>query len=118
MANAALFLGWGTPVRGREDKAVQVFNDTLQYYTRLQREGTIESFEPVLLESHGGDLGGFILLRGDQERLNRLRADAEFLHNVTRASLVVENLGVVGAFIGEGLNRFMGDYQAQAGELT
>ena len=28
----------------------------------------IESFEPVFLEPHGGDLTGFILVRGDAEK--------------------------------------------------
>jgi len=36
-------------------------------------EGEIESFEMVLLEPHGGELGGFILLRGDQDKLARIR---------------------------------------------
>lgn len=118
MANAALFIGWGTPVPGRERQALRVFNDSLQYYSRLQQQGHIESFEPVLLEQHGGDLGGFVLLRGNQEQLSSLRADAEFQHNTTRAGLVVENLGVVSGFLGENLNRIMGDYQAQLDELT
>jgi hypothetical protein len=118
MANAVLFIGWGTPVPGRERQALRVFNDSLQYYSRLQQEGQIESFEPVLLEQHGNELGSFILLRGDQEQLSRLRADTEFQHNTTRAGLVVENLGVVSGFLGDNLNRIMGDYQTQIDELT
>jgi hypothetical protein len=118
MANAALFIGWGIPVRGRERQAIRVFNETLQYYGWLQQQGKIESFEPALLEEHGGDLGGFILIRGDQEQLSRLRIDPEFQHNIVRASLVVDNLGVVGASIGDSLNRLIGDYQSQIEELT
>ena len=36
----------------------------------------------------------------------------------TRASLIVDNVGVVGAYINEGLARGMGIYQAQLDELT
>lgn len=118
MANAALFVGWGIPVRGRERQALRVFNDTLQYYGSLQQQGKIEHFEPALLEEHGGDLGGFILIHGDLEQLSRLRVDPEFQHNTLRAGLVVEKLGVVGAHIGDNLNRLMGDYQSQIEELT
>ena len=118
MANAALFIGWGTPMPGRERQAIRVLNEATQYYSWLQQQGRIESFEPVLLEQHGGDLDGFVLLRGDEEQLSRLRTDAEFQHNVTRAGLVVNNLGIVGGFIGDNLNRMMGDYQSQIDELT
>ena len=65
MANAALVIGWGPVVPGREQKALQVFGEAIQYYTRLQQQGQIESFEPVALEPHGGDLNGFLLVRGD-----------------------------------------------------
>src|SRR5690348_17867761 len=100
MATSALMIGWGSVVRGREQKALQVFNEAIQYYTQLQQQGEIESFEPVQLEPHGGDLAGFLLVRGDQEKLSQLRTREEFLRLNNRAGLVVENLGVLGAFIG------------------
>lgn len=118
MANSALVIGWGPAVRGREMKALQVFNEAIQYYTRLQQQGEIDSFEPVALEPHGGDLGGFLLIRGDQEKLNRLRSSEDFVRLNNRAQLVVENLGVIGAFIGEGLQRLFADFQAQASDLS
>lgn len=34
----------------------------------------IESFEAVILEPHGGDLAGFILIRGSQDKLAQLRS--------------------------------------------
>src|SRR5256885_16683049 len=92
MATGALMIGWGPTVRGREQKALQVFNEAIQYYTRLQQQGTIESFEPVALEPHGGDLQGFLLVRGDREKLNALRSSEEFLRLNNRAALVVDNL--------------------------
>jgi hypothetical protein len=118
MAEAGLFLGWGPPVHGRERKSLDVFNESIQWYGELQQAGDIESFEVVLLEPHGGDLGGFVLLRGSQEQIAALRANEEFERLTTRASLIVENVGVVGAYINEGLARGMGIYQAQLDELT
>ena len=47
MADAGLFIGWGSEV--------------------------------VRLYPHGGDLYGFILVRGSQEQLNGLQADEEFM---------------------------------------
>ncbi len=45
MADAGLFIGWGAPVRGREAKGLEVFNEALSYYARLQQEGVIESLK-------------------------------------------------------------------------
>jgi hypothetical protein len=105
MADAALFIGWGEIVRGREAEAAETFNETMAYWARLQDEGVIESFEPVFLEPHGGDLEGFFLLRGDAERLSALRVDEEFGATVIRAGLIADRVGVVGAAIGERLQR-------------
>ena len=58
MADAGLFIGWGAPVRGREAKGLEVFNESLAYYGRLQQDGVIEGFETAILEPHGGDLAG------------------------------------------------------------
>src|SRR5512144_1654978 len=70
MADEALFIGWGEVVRGRESKALDVFNESLQYYARLQQDGTVEGFDAWFLAPHGGDLSGFVLLRGERERLD------------------------------------------------
>jgi hypothetical protein len=118
MATGALMIGWGPVVPGREQKSLQVFNEAIQYYTRLVQQGTIESFEPVALEPHGGDLQGFVLVRGDREKLNALRTSEEFLRLNNRAALVVNNLGVINAFIGEELQRLFADFGTQAAELS
>ena len=117
MANSGLFIGWGEVVRGRERRALEVFNESVQYYADLQNQGEIESFEVVLLEPHGGDLQGFVLLRGDSERLARLRVDREFQRRVSRAALVIDKAGVVGALLGDRLTEGMADYQQEIGQL-
>jgi hypothetical protein len=118
MADAGLFIGWGEVVRGREAEAIQVFNETLGYYGRLQEEGTIEGFEPVFLEPHGGDLNGFILIQGDAEKLAALRVSDEFTQYSIRAGLVVEGFGVVGADLAGRLQRQMEYYTEQIGAFA
>lgn len=118
MADRALFIGWGIPVRGREAKAIQVFNESVQYWAGLQQSGQIESFEVALLDPHGGDLGGFALLRGSQQQLDTVQATEEFQRSTIRAALIVEDLGVVGASIGDGLAAQMAAYQQQTAELA
>ncbi len=118
MADSGLFIGFGIPVRGRELQATKVFNEVFEYYTRLQQEGEIESFEPVLLEPHGGELDGFFLLRGDQDKLARIRASQEFERLNARGQLIVENLGVVGAVLGERLIAQVALFDQQVEELA
>lgn len=118
MADAGLFIGWGAPVRGREAKGLEIFNEALAYYGRLQQDGVIEDFETAILEPHGGDLQGFILLRGGEEKLAQLRVDDEFVRMSTRAGLIVEGLGVIGASLGDGLQQAITTYQEAISELT
>jgi hypothetical protein len=118
MADAGLFIGWGSVVRGREQEAVELFNELLGYFGQLQEDGTVESFEPVFLEPHGGDLGGFVLVRGDAEKLSALRVSDEFVQYTIRALLHVENFGVVGADMAERLQSQMAFYTEQIGAIA
>ena len=118
MAGYGLFVGFGWPVRGREQKAVLVFNEFVEFLSGLQAEGTIESFEPVFLEPHGGDLGGFFLLRGDRDAIARLRVSDELDRLATRAQLIVENFGIVGSQHGERIAAEMQIFQESAAELA
>ena len=117
MADAGLFIGWGQVVRGREQRAVEVFNEVVAYWGGLQGDGKIEDFEVVFLTPHGGDLAGFGLLRGSAEQLNALRGDDEFVRHVARADLIVESQGVVDAALGEGIGAQMAIYQDEIGAL-
>ncbi len=118
MADAGLFVGFGNPVRGREGQAIELFNETIGWYTRLQEEGEIESFEPVFLEPHGGDLGGFIFIRGDAEKLSKLRVSEEFTQFTIKAGLCVDSIGVVGADMNERLQSQMAFYTEQIGAIA
>jgi hypothetical protein len=113
MADAGLFIGWGEVVRGREDRALDVFNETIEYYGQLQSDGRIESFDVALLEPHGGELQGFVILRGSEEQIDNVHRDDDFQRLMTKASLIVDDLGLIPAYIGEGLGRAMSIYQEE-----
>ena len=102
----------------REAKGLEVFSEALAYYGRLQQEGVIEGFETAIPEPHGGDLHGFVLVRGSEERLAQLRVDDEFVRLSTRAGLIVEGVGVISAALGDGLEVTIGTYQQAISELT
>lgn len=107
MADATLFIGWNRPVIGRETQAAAFWKEAMGLYAALQQEGRIESFEPVLLSSHGGDLNGFVLLRGAAAKLDEVRRDERFMDLVIKGSMLTSNFGVVNGFIGSGLERVM-----------
>ena len=117
MAEMGVFIGWGDPIRGREAKGLEVLEESVAYWGRLQQEGQIESFEVVLLYPHGGDLQGFALLRGSGESLDRIRADDEFNRLLARAGLVVEGLGIVSAALGASLGPQVELYREAVDEL-
>jgi len=118
MADAGLFVGWGSVVRGRESQSLELFNEFLGYCGGLLEDGEIESFEPVFLEPHGGDLAGFVLIRGDADRLHSIRMSEEWIRHATRGGLMTENFGVVNASMGERLERQMGVYVGEIAALA
>ena len=108
MPDRAVFIGFGQPVRGREERAVDVFNEFVGMFGRMQADGRIEDMDVTLLDPHGGDLGGFFMVHGSEEQCSRLQLDEEFRRACIDASLIAENFGVVPAATGA----------AVAGEMT
>jgi hypothetical protein len=117
MAGEALFIGWGAVVRGREKQALQVFQESMEYYGKLQQDGRIESFDVLLLAPHGGDLNGFVILRGDRQALAEIRFSDAFETLLARAASIIDNLGVVPAYSGEALAQQMAIFQQVADEF-
>jgi hypothetical protein len=115
--NNALFIGWGDAVRGREQKSLQVFGEAIQYWEGLRQRGEVESFETYILTPHGGDLAGFLIARGDPEKLANLQNDEEFIRINTRAQMVVEGFGVVTAATGENLQHIFEIFGQASQEL-
>ncbi len=117
MAGEGLFLGWGQVVRGREQLALEVFQEAAAYYGKLQGEGQIDSFEAYLLDPHGGDLAGFFLIHGERSALDTLRSSAEFKRLLVRAGSVIDNLGLVSTYSGDALGQQMALFGERAQQL-
>jgi hypothetical protein len=111
MANHALVIGWNRPVTGRENLAVELFNSVVSYLGKQQQAQTVESFEPVFLAAHGGDLNGFIIVRGDRVKLDKLAASDEWLDLFMKIQVNVEGFGIIPAWIGSEIATQMTRYQ-------
>ena len=105
MANQALFIGWNRPARVREEQAMKLWGKSMEYYGKLQADGRIENFEPVILTAHGGDLNGFFLVRGDGKNLEEIRREDDFVNLIIEAGYCLDGFGVVTGYIGVGLCR-------------
>jgi hypothetical protein len=109
MADHMLFFGWSGVVPGREERAVEVFNESVGYYGRLQQEGRIESFDVRLLLPNG-QLDGYFELHGSAEQLAAVKEDREFMRLVADAGMIVHGQrileGVTNEAIGEQMEIF------------
>jgi hypothetical protein len=110
MADRVLMISWGTPVRGSEERGLEVFNEALGLYGRMQQDGRIESFDVMLFEPNGA-VNGCILVRGSAEQLTAAREDDEFRLSTINASLIVDDLRLIEGYANEGVARQMGVYQ-------
>lgn len=110
MADRVLFIGWGTPVRGREERGLDVFNETLGLLGRRQQDGRIEGFDVALLDPNA-DLNGYVIVRGTAEQISGLREDEEFRRTMIDASLIVDDLRHIQGFTNEGVATELAMYQ-------
>jgi len=118
VAEFGLFIGWGSSQTGREAAGFKLFEEAVAYYDRLKTSGEIESWESVLLNPHGGDLGGFFLLRGDPEKLGRLSMSPEFQRQTMRAGVCLDGFGIVNALIDAGVMRSMAAWKEAIADLV
>jgi hypothetical protein len=103
----AIVLGWNRAVAGREKQANEHFAEFVGYLTELQGKGTIESFEPVIIGPHGGDMNGLFLIRGDGDKLSQLRGSEQWMQHVIRGNLHMEGFGVTDGFVGNQMMQLM-----------
>jgi len=111
MADRALLITWGMVVRGREERALENFNEVVGLYGRMQQDGRIESFDVSLLMPNGS-IDGFIQLRGSAEQLAAVREDQDFQRTLAESSLIVDDIRVIDGFVEQGVAAQMELYRA------
>ena len=114
----ALFIGWGTPVRGRETQGAKVFSEWVELLGTYQNKGNVKSFQPVFIQARGGDLQGFFLVQGDTNKLQDFINSEDVRRATTRAQLIVDNFGVCLALTGDEIGKQMQIWQSNAAELS
>ncbi len=112
MADRVLFLSWSSPIAGREERSIEVFNEALGYYGRLQQEGRLEGFDVTLFGANAR-INGYMVLHGSHVQLDAMREEPEFRDILTAASLVVADLDISEGTTGAGIAPDMERYEAQ-----
>jgi hypothetical protein len=110
MADRVLFVSWGATVRGREERALEVFNETIGMYGRMQQDGRIESFDIALFNPNAG-IDGYMQIHGSPEQMAALREDSEFMRSMADAFLIVDDLKMIDGYTGNGVAEQMAIYQ-------
>lgn len=104
MADAGFWIAWGIPARGREPNALHLLKESLGYLAQLVDDGRIERFDPAILRPQSTELGGFVLVQGNQEQIDALRRADDFTQWVTQIQLAVDRVGIVDAWVHDGLD--------------
>lgn len=113
MAEAGVWVVWGIPARGRETQALSFLKEALTGYLEdLVRDGRIERFDAAILKPQTNELGGFVLIQGTQQQIDALRHDREFETYAHQVQLIADHVGIVDAWVGDGLSDAFGLYEA------
>lgn len=112
MAEAGFWIAWGLPARGRETQALALLKDsTTGFLEQLAQGGRIERFDTAILKPQSIELGGFVLIQGSREQIDSLRRADDFQAWLTRIQLVADRVGIVDAWVNEGLAEAIGLYE-------
>ena len=103
MGSNLILFGWNRSIPGREQTSADHFAEFVQYLGGLQQRGTIQAFEIVFLDPHGGDLNGFFLMRGEPSKLDALVGSHDWITHTVRAMLHLQGFGAVRGVTGAGI---------------
>jgi hypothetical protein len=91
--DAGYIVKYGRLVPGREEKAFDLFSETMTFWQEQLKRGAIAYFEPFLYASGDSETDlGFFLVKGPQERIREVLDTEEYRVLLTKGSYVVEHL--------------------------
>jgi hypothetical protein len=85
----AVLVRWGSNIPGRETKGLEVFGKAIERFEQLAKQGRIHSHHEYIALT--GDVGGFMIVEGEVEELQKIMLEPENLAITSQASLVVSN---------------------------
>jgi hypothetical protein len=118
MSNHVVFFGWDRPIPGREAMAQELFSTFLNVLETARKNGQVDSYEPVLIDPHGGDLNGFFLIRGEQKGLDTFLHSEPFVDVRVRAHAYLMGTGTLRGVVGQELQSRMTRWHKIVNEVS
>jgi hypothetical protein len=116
MGDRLLMISWGSAVRGREERALDTFNEAVGLYGRMHQDGRIESFDVAVMRPNS-DLAGFIILHGSGSQIDAVHDDPEYLRMLADAQMIVEDLRACDGYAGQGVATLLGIMREAIGKV-
>ena len=101
---ACLLISWGPPVRGREVRSLEVFNEAVGLFGSMQQGGRIESFDITIMRPNG-HFNGYMQLHGSAAQLDAVREAEDFRRMILDAQMCVEDLRHLDGMTNDGRRR-------------
>lgn len=93
--DTGLLIRWGSVVSGREEQALALFDETVNYYARLLEAGKLTSFEPFMYETADFEKEqGFFLIKGPVAEIFSMIDSDAYKDLLAKAGLVLHHLTV------------------------
>lgn len=110
MADRVLCISFGETVRGREERALEVFNEAVGLYGAMQQDGRIEEFDVVLLDPQSR-ARGYFELKGSAQQLAAVKDDPDFRRITVDATLICTDVRLLDGYCGQGIADQMALFQ-------
>ena len=95
-ANAALYLCWGHPVPGREQKSLEVFMQAQEFNATLEKQGKIAAHRTYIATTGSMErFAGFMVVEGTVQQLRDLVDSDEWKNLRLRAEHLVQGIDIV-----------------------
>ena len=116
MTGAAL-IRWGGQVPGREAKSLEVFGRSIERFEQLAKEGRIHAHREYIALT--GKAGGFTILEGEVEELQKILVEPETLTLNSQAEAIVTDFEIT-LYAGgtdKAVQDLIGTYMGAMGDL-
>jgi hypothetical protein len=116
MTGAAL-IKWGGQVPGREAKSLEVFGKSIERFEQLTKEGRLHAHREYIALT--GQAGGFTILEGEVEELQKILVEPETLMLNSQAGAIVTDFEIT-LYAGgtdKSIQDLIGTYMGAMGEL-
>ena len=110
MRTNVLLFGWNRSIPGREAESSSHFDDFVAYLNSQKEGGSIENYQVIFLDNHGGDLNGFFLIHGSTDQLDSMCSTDDWHRHTVRAALHLDGFGVVRGGANEAVMKRMADW--------